>query len=121
MYYPNLRLALDQYCQYLVSTFKQSVQVDTGALRDSVKVSCVVNDQEYDMTISLKKYWRWIPQPFPWDDAFKAAGILHPHEYTTYSQESGYTRYQFNPAMWKQRLNAAFQKDIEYMLNNVVK
>lgn len=117
MYYPNLRLALDRYCASLLSTFKSSVQVKTGALRDSIKVSCTVNDTEYSLTVSLNDYWKYLPQPFPWDDAFQVIGVPRSF-HTSFPQSTGYQRYQFNPEQWKVILSDALEKDIRQFLNS---
>lgn len=60
MYLPRLCRALDACAGTLQELLKQSVPVDTGALRDSITVSAEANDRRIIISVDLLNYWRWI-------------------------------------------------------------
>lgn len=115
MYYNNLRRELDSYCSFLQSTFKSNVQISSGSLRDSIRVSCLVNDREYSLSVNLNNYWRFLLNPIPVDSSFAILGI-DVHEPTRFPQDSG-VRYPINFSDWQVRLNSAFESDILSFLN----
>lgn len=60
MYLPRLCRALDACAVTLQELLKQSVPVDTGALRDSITVSAEADDRRIIISVDLLNYWRWI-------------------------------------------------------------
>lgn len=111
MTYPNLTAALNAYAAYLQSTFKEHVQVRTGALRDSIKVWCTVNGQEYQLHIDLNHYWKYLPDPFPINSAFSLL------EQTTIPNTS--RRYPLDIDYWQKQLNGAFELDVQLFIEEL--
>lgn len=113
MKFPRLYNALNAYCRYLQSELKGSVQVRTGALRNSIKVRCEVNDQLWSMSINLNNYWKWLREPIPMDEIYDAAGIPRPVYPTKYPRSSGLgTRYKLDLNFWQGYLDDAYKQDI---------
>lgn len=117
MFYPNLKRALDEYCSALQSSFKSGIQVRTGALRDSIRVQCVIDDTSYSLEVSLLDYWKYLVDPLPLSEVYDKAGLQPPVLNTRYPQSN--SRYNFPFDQWSLRLNEAFELDIRAVLNEL--
>lgn len=116
MEYTHLSQAMSDYCRYVQLILKSGVNIRTGALQKSIKVSCTVNGAYYQLILSANNYWRYLRNPFPIDSIFTTASLSAPSVHTSFPQDSG-SRYKFNFPYWQAKLNQAFELDIKQSLN----
>lgn len=117
MQYPNLTQALNDYCSALQSSLKSDIQVRTGALRDSITVSCVIDSIHYQLVISLNNYWRYLLPAAPLNLAFNILGLQPSLPSADF--DISRSRFKFDFSAWESRLNAAFESDLRAFLNIV--
>lgn len=120
MLYNHLRIALDEYAAFLTYAYSSSVQVKSGALKSSIRVTAVVNDYSYSLTLSVLDYWKFIPQVFPWNRAEIAAGLPpSPISLSRRAYWDNGIRYNVDFSHWQAYLNSAFELDVQDFLNSL--
>lgn len=117
MKYPSLRRALDSYCRALNSSFKRDVNVRTGALRDSIRVTCTIDGLHYEMHVSLRYYWKFLHPALPLDLVYQSVGLNPPPSLPRADFDHSHHRYSFDFSVWQSRLNDAYEADVRAFLS----